>query len=293
MNKKFLSGFIGIVLVLFLLPTVAYADVAPKPSVTIELTGVENQVYYVTLLSKEQRNGPHAFSTDPIDESSYLVGEHKQEDIAAWKAFREYSDGDGFYFVNFFERCPEENTFIWGYYPPSIFKVLVYFPSDNSFVVSEMQERYAFDSYYKMSIENDKSTCTVKKSYNYLTEGASLLVRVLLTIAVELLVALLFGLRKKNILLFILVVNTITQILLNVLLNLINYFSGGFAVAFHYVWMELLVILIEAVAFSIYFKKAEVGKPIKKWVAPTYAILANGASIVVGLLLSSLFPSFF
>ena len=59
--------------------------------------------------------------------------------------------------------------------------------------------------------------------------------RIVLTILIEMLVALLFGFRQKKQLLILAVVNIITQIILNVLLNVINYNSGPLAFTFFYV----------------------------------------------------------
>ena len=52
------------------------------------------------------------------------------------------------------------------------------------------------------------------------------------------LVALLFGFRQKKQLLILAVVNIITQIILNVLLNVINYNSGPLAFTFFYVLLS-------------------------------------------------------
>lgn len=293
MGKKFLSSLVCFVIGFFLLPTVAYADMGPKPSVHIDFMGIENKVYYITLLSKEKSTGPYSFSTEPIDESSFLVDEHKEDDLHAWQAFRNYNDIDGFYFIEYFKRCNDQNTFKWTYYPPSTFKVLIYFPEENRFATTEIQDKYAFDSYYKVSLSENQTELTVEKNYDYSTETTSLIARILLTLSVEILIALLFGLRKKNIILFVLVVNVVTQTILNILLNVVNYTSGRFAFVFNYIWMEGLIILIEAIVFSFYFKKSSTNKPIKKWVAPVYSIVANSASFAIGLFISIKLPGIF
>ena len=293
MGKKFLSSLMCIVIGFFLFPTVAYADIGPKPSVNIDFVGIENKVYYITLLSKEKSTGPYSFSTEPIDENSFLVGEHKKDDLQAWQAFRNYNDVDGFYFIEYFERSNDQNTFNWTYYSPNTFKILIYFPEEDRFAATEIQDKYAFDSYYKVSLSENQTDLTVERNYNYSTEITSLIARILLTLAVELLIALLFGLRKKSIILFVLAVNVVTQIILNILLNIANYTSGEFAFVFNYIWMELLIILIEAIVFSLYFKKSSTNKPIKKWVAPVYSIVANSASFVIGLFISMKLPGIF
>lgn len=293
MRKKFLSCLLCVVIGFFLLPTVVYADIGPKPSVTIDFVGLESDAYYITLLSKEKSTGPYSFSTEPIEEESFLVGEHKEDDLHAWQAFRNYNDADGFYFIEYFKRSNDQDRFQWTYYPPSTFKVLLYFPEEDKFAATEIQYRYAFDSYYQVSLSENQMGLSIEKDYDYSAEATSFIVRVLLTLAVETLIAVLFGLWRKNIILFILVVNVSTQIILNILLNIINYARGGFAFIFHYIWMELLVIFIEIFIFSRYFKKCTVNKPIKKWTAPVYSIVANLASFAVGLILSIQLPGIF
>ncbi len=84
------------------------------------------------------------------------------------------------------------------------------------------------------------------KSYDYTWEIISLVARIVLTIALELGIALLFGYREKKVLAFLAVINIVTQITLNVALNIINYNSGALTFTFSYVLLEILVFAIEA-----------------------------------------------
>lgn len=291
--KKIACVFISLFTAFVLLPIAVSADMGPKPSVNLKFAGMEDRTFYVTLLSEKESTGPYSHSSAPIDENSYLISENKAEGLKAWQAFRDYTDADGFYFIEYFKRSNEEGSFGWTYYPPSTFKVLIYFVDDGSFLSSQVTEKYAFDSYYQVAASKDESRLDLQKSYDYSSELLSMAARILLTIAVEVLVALLFGLKKKNLLLFILLVNAFTQIILNVLLNIINYSGGGFAYVFNYVWMELLIVLIETLVFSWYFKKIRPENPIKSWVAPCFAVVANTVSFGVGMLISIKLPGIF
>ena len=293
MGKKILTLLLLLSVGVFVLPTIAYADIGPKPSVNINFVGMEDTVYYITLLSQTESAGPHSFRQTPIDETSSLVDVHKQEDLGAWNALRGYRDADGFYFLNYFQRSNQENTYEWGYYPPSTFKVLLYFPGENRFIVSDIQEKYAFDSYYQVSLTEGFSVMTVEKNYNYSLELLSFFARMLFTLAIELFIALLFGLRKKSIFLCVLTVNTITQLILNVLLNIINYKSGGIAFISYYLLLELLIIFIESAVFMAYFNDADGNNELEKWVAPVYAFVANSASFVIGITVSAKLPEIF
>ena len=93
------------------------------------------------------------------------------------------------------------------------------------------------------------------QSYDYTWEIISLIARIILTIALELGIALLFGYREKKVLGFLAVANVLTQVTLNVALNIINYNSGALTFTFSYVLFEILVFAIEAVAYSVLLMK--------------------------------------
>lgn len=283
-----------LVMILCFIPACVQADMGPKPSVSLQIEGTGSEVYYVTLLSKDESTGPYSVRTDEMREDSYLVSaDHKQEDLASWRAFRDYTDPDGFYFIEYFSRCNEENSFRWGYYPPDTFKVLVYFPQSGTFVSSGIYERYAFHSYYEVAFSAADGILTVQKNYDYTAEILSLIARIVATIAIEILVALLFGLKTKKTLAFIAVVNVITQVVLNILLNIIHYSYGGFVFVLNYIWMELLIIILEAVVYTAYFKKLPDAERVKRWVAPAYAVTANVLSFAAGMLIANLIPGIF
>jgi hypothetical protein len=102
------------------------------------------------------------------------------EDYAIWEAFDSYQDKDDFYFLQYFTKLGEDAAFRWGYYPPKEFKILLYFPDDGSFAVSdEVYERYAFDSYYTVDLSHlthpvtNGETIRVEKDYHYAAEAGS------------------------------------------------------------------------------------------------------------------------
>lgn len=264
----------------------------PKPSVNLQFEGLENQLYYITLLSKAESTGPYTAGVYHTPPDTY-----QGTDAAAWAAFNSYQDADGFYFLQHFSPCNNEQTYAWVYYPPSTFKVLLYFPQTNTFQTSGIYERYAFGSYYLVkntsldrSATESAATLELQKNYDYTQEILSLAARIVATIAVEILIALFFGFRHKNILLLIILTNIVTQTILNVLLNISYYLYGSMNLIADYVWMELLVVVIELTAYSLYFKKKG---NIKRWVAPVYALSANAASFIVGLIVANMIPGMF
>lgn len=297
-NKKILFIMICIMSVFVGISITAYGDIGPKPSVVINFEGLENEKYYVTLLSEVTSTGPHSVLGEHPGNQRY---HEDDKDYDIWMKFVSYKDKDGYHFLQYFSDCTETSQFTWGYYPPRKFKILLYFPEYDKFVVSEeVYERYAFDSYYfvdakGLDIQAETSDLSIKavRNYEYKWELVSLFARIIATIIVEILMALLFGFRSKKQLLVIGTVNIITQSILNILLNIFNYNQGSMAFVFHYVWMELLVFAIEAAAYSALLHKYSAREPVKRWAVPLYALAANAVSFGAGLYISFLIPGIF
>ena len=288
MLRKVLSLLICLILVLNL-PVTAKADIGPKPSVRITFTGIKGETYYGTLLSERRSTGP-ATAWDGYEEYRDWKPESEK---SIWEKFIAYEDTDGYYFLQEWWDCSDTNQLNWTYYPPTPFKILLYFPETDSFYVSDIYERYAFDSYFSVDLsEYATSPITARQSYDYTWEVISLVARIVLTIALELAIALLFGYREKKALGFLAIVNVITQVVLNVALNIINYRSGSMGFTFAFICMEILVFAIEAITYkAVLHRYSEKEKVNRRGV--TYALVANTASFAIGLWLAHLIPGIF
>ena len=294
------------VLVILALPIMANADMGPKPSVRIRFENMGDELCYGTLLSKQKSTGP-ASAWDGTEENARI---HEKSpggyyfERTIWKEFVEYKDPDGYYFLQEGWTVSETKEIAWTYYPPSSFKILLYYPETDTFVSSGIYERYAFDTYYTVdmdgvnagSIEYNEGLSTderidAQRSYNYRQETLSLIARIILTIVVEMMAALLFGFRTRKQLLILAVVNIVTQIILNVMLSLINYSSGPLAFTVFYVLLEFVVFAIEAVLYCTILKKVSEKK--KNGYYVLYSFAANTASFVVGFFLARILPGIF
>lgn len=293
-KKRILPLLICICVGFALFPVASGADMGPKPSVVIDFKGLEDENYYVTLLSKTDSTGPYSAITK---EPGYTMYESGDEDYDVFLKFAGYEDGDGYYFLQYFKNCGDSHRFAWTYYPPVNFKILVYFPDYDAFAVSaEAYERYAFDSYYSVSVsgtpENGNAAVSAEQSYDYSAETTSLVARVILTIALELAIALLFGYREKRQLIFIGTVNAVTQIALNVALNIINYHMGWLGFVVFYALLEIAVFAVEAGLYCALMNKYSI-KAAPRWKAAVYALCANAASLAAGFGLAILIPGLF
>lgn len=299
MKKRLTSIFLITMVIFLLVPMSTFADIGPKPSVVLNFKGLEGEKYYVTLLSETDSTGPYSILTNESYSAKYSEDD---KDYDIWKTFISYDDSDGYYFLQYFQDCSNTSKFAWTYYPPSKFKILLYFPDKNTFVESsEIYERYAFDSYYTVDTKNlDIQPQSVivngfeaHKNYDFTWEIISLIARIIATIIIEVLIALLFGFNSKKQILFIAVTNIITQSILNILLNVFNYSYGNMAFVLNYVWMEILVFAIESFMYASYLGKYNSNTSIKKSKCVIYALIANMLSFIAGLGLAIIIPGIF
>ncbi len=324
---KLLAGFFCLALTFLLFaPVTAKADMGPKPSVRVLFENMGDELCYGTLLSERASTGPASVWDGNEEYAQHNENENYSWatlDYETWKAFVEYEDPDGYYFLQEGWDVGETKEIAWTYYPPNRFKILLYYPETGTFVSSGIYEKYAFDTYYTVdmngvhmsSVEYNEELSTDERmeefgsvdyneelssderieayrSYNYRVEVVSLIVRILATIVIEMLLALVFGFRKKKQLLLLIGVNTVTQIVLNVLLNIINYNSGQMAFVFFYVLLELLVFGLEAIVYCVWMNRlSEKTRP--TWFYVLYAFVANAVSFVAGIYIANLLPGIF
>lgn len=265
------------------------ADIGPKPSIQITFTGMEGEEYYGTLLSLQDSTGPATAWDGREGNARYNEGEYE-----IWKAFVEYKDADGFYFLQEWWRCSDDHELKWLYRPPSTYKILLYFPARDAFYVSPVYTQYAFDSYYTVDLSGLalSPVLAAEKAYDYTWEMISLAVRILLTILLELALALLFGYREKRQILFLAAVNVLTQITLNVWLNYVNYTSGNMMFGFAYILGELVVLIMEAVLYCTLIGRFS-KTPQRRGKAVCYAVVANVVSFFAGYWLAVRIPGIF
>lgn len=286
--KRIVFVLLCVLTLTILFPLTASADMGPKPSVVINFSGLDGKAYYGTLLSSVKSTGPYSALNSNGVSTRYEEGD---KDYEIFLKFAGYHDTDGYYFMQFFEDCTQTHQFSWTYYPPKEFKILLYFPETDSFIISDTSyERYAFDSYFTAEVSG--ISFSVEKSYDYVYEAISLIARIVLTIVAELGIALLFGFRERKQFRFITLINVITQIALNLTLNIINYHSGELAFVMAFLLLEVMVFIVEAILYTWYLKRYSQEK-VTSWKPGVYALVANIVSFALGLGLAHWIPGIF
>ena len=303
MKKKWLRMALCVLLLTLLCPLPARADIGPKPSVRVQFTGLGEEICYGTLLSATESNGP-----DSVWDGRETVDWRRE--MPGWEAFVAYEDPDGYYYLQESWEIQDTKELAWTYYPPTPFKVLLYFPEQDVFVSSGILERYAFDSYFTVDMAGldiaavwetsplqpaQENLLQPVRAYDYTWELISLAVRIVLTILLELGIALLFKYRHRRQFLLIAGVNIVTQVALNIALNVINFNAGQYAFTAAYVLLELLVFVLESLIYSFFLPglapKGEdqrgCGRPV------LYALTANVFSFAAGMGIAMLIPGIF
>ncbi len=271
----------------------AFADFGPKPSVVVEFENAGDQEYYVTLVAKEDKLGSPYSRVTAEDQP-------ETDGIAIWNRLVAYEDPDGMVFAGNVQKLTGDGAYVWGYYPPSEFRVLIYFPDTDSFVESsEILEQYAFDSYYQMDFNdlpenwNDAvAAIPVTRKYNLLWQITAFLLRLAVTVAVECLLAVLFGFKGKRQMLLVLAVNCATQLAMNLLI--LDESVGLFVFyVLQYALIEVGVILAEGLVYCLALPKLATPEQNRNIHPIAFAFFGNVASFLLGFLLSNWFPMLF
>ena len=320
--KKHLRSLPALLIAVLLLCCVAFADTGPKPSAAFTFTGMPDEDYYVTMLAEVDHYGPHRIYQEGDDLPYVLEAGRDDPAYPAWQKFVDYKDADGYYFLDdLFEQCHGDDEASWHYFPPERFKLLLYFPESDIFLCSTVTERYAFDSVYRLNLggkspaeiaaltltdpngdplpsgrddETAIGEVTLDKSDGTHQQIIGFFGRLGITLIIELALAWGWKYRKGSQLLFIGIVNLITQCLLNVALLYwgAQETSRGFII-FWYVLLELAVTGIEAAAYAYLLPGTDHREKSVRRHAAMYAIAANVLSFLGGLALSEIFPILF
>lgn len=261
-----------------LVSVAAYADMGPKPSVKVSFRGLEGETYYATLLSSDSRTGPH-YAWNGNEEDIHFYNAADGRDI--WEKFADYPDEDGYYYLQINWDCTESHSLDWNYYPPSEFKVLLYFPETDSFAVSKTFSRYAFDSYYRADYRDGELKVSMALGRHLGQEALAFLVRLTLTLVIELSIVLLFSVAQTKKYLVVIFVNIATQLGLNILLNI---FWNSMLLIWIYLFLECIIIAVE----SYWYVQKEVFS--KESHAVSFSVTANICSFIAGVFLSIFLP---
>lgn len=279
-GKPFLRSallMIAVILGIFsLFPAVVSADMGPKPSITIVVKNAPSSPYYLDLLI--DKDGRYANLSD--DRSQY---------DAAKLALLEAYNQDGWYpalahgtdmplFGDLTgQRQGVDMVHSFSYFgTPERFKIIIVTP-DNQLVVSHELIRDSF----QMTLTYDYANGLISRRSLLMSYLIQILSTLLPTLLIEGLLLLVFGFSlKKNFWPFLLV-NLATQVLMTALLGTAAIMNSLFTAYLLLIPVELLILLIESIAFAFLLKQHKKGRRIG------YAIVANLVSALAGMIVMS------
>ena len=272
-------------------------DIGPKPTITITITGIEEDFYFEVLQLESRDVDPNpGYSQYDID----YYGDVFPEQLIG------YQDNDGYASYTIYHCCGYDqtyegvvdgvHTFTLKYYRPNPFKIALVIKETGTIITSK--EIHA--DYFHATVNWDLTGVDVSES----SEGLGMIsgryekepfietfyisvldfqvqvnffYRVALTIIIELGILLLFGIKERKLLLLVVAVNIITQLILNIAIIRANELGGAFYYLFMLLLMEGIIFLLEFIAYMVIFrKKLSAGKIL------LYALLANAASFLIG-----------
>ncbi len=255
-------------------PKVAYADIGPKPASFITIKGVEGE--YVACFAAKSASGPN------YDYERYLAWQEDGYVPFEYNPIMEYKDADGFKWITRYYKCEGETEISFTYYCPSEYKIVIY-QNGELLIATKPLEMYAFSTYYEIDFSNATVTTPeqiqVTNSYDYWGEILNLLLRIVLTLGIEIGLFYLFRLYTKRNFIVVLTVNLITQIFLNVAVNVASFTSGALSAILLLFALEFVILIVEFIAYQILFKDK------KRWKILLYPLLANALSFACGFMI--------
>ena len=296
MSLKKIKGLtlICLILIAVILPAISLmADFGPKRAVAIHIIGVD-EPYQFDLL----RYYPNDVSgSNPFEEYEYFQDklDYEYYDDTYPDALIGYQDQDGFasYFLyngppahsRLVEDKEGHQTFMMGYFsPPRTFKIALVFEGDVIITSNVITTKMFYaEVYYDLSgVDFSESQEGVGQITEVIAYGKIIfdfLVRVIITILVEVIILFLFFYRKKESYKLVIGVNAFTQTVLLFSMTLMGlFFSPFFGPIFILLVGEVIVFTLEIVIYRFKLKEFSKNR------AVIYALVANTATLLLGFI---------
>ena len=275
--KRFLHRLPLLFVVLLLLTTAVFADMGPKPQLTVVVEHAPSELYYLDLLAEGEYEYDPDFAMDETDLDPELLAAFRAAIPDGWHAcIAEGTTGAPIWGKLTGDPAGPTNYHSFRYYGvPETYRILIVTASGETFL-SDVLTRRTLQS----SVTVDWTAKTAKpplQSVGYLLQFAATFVP---TILIELVVLLLFGFKLKENWKPFLLVNLVTQggFALYLAVTVLNHGVSGWSLLF-YLPIELIITVVESLLYRRLLTE-------RSWErAVGYAIVANVCSATVGLLL--------
>ncbi len=258
---KYTYGYLLIIFVALLLLPSVYADLGPKPTVDIS-------VYYNNQLVSGQFNAVmlqcYKNASVSNDYTTYLSGKSSCMSPECQGLYNlTISDNECYWAPSMFAWGGDCSNGVcnFHYFPPSRFRLGIYVPSLGQIITTPAIDRLNFASTYDVRVSSDGKT-SIKETTPILTRDSvkSFIPALIITIILELIVALIFALRKgwpKKLLWYVFLANVISLPIVWFVIPLfrISIVSSGWSFILTLVLYEAFAFIFEA--YFLYWTNKE------------------------------------
>ena len=278
-QRKLLALVLAVIAATALSAICISADTGQKPSITIKTNGTVGEKYYLDLLVKYADGNPNLTETESAKLNPEMFGKLSGYTDDGWYP----AIAHGTRAPLFGTVVPDDNgTSRFSYFgTPDRFKIIIVTES-GVVKVSDVIEKTVFQQVFSLDFADMTVVTSQSPAKSYLIQFASTFFP---TLIIEFLLLFAFGLSPKKYWWAVIAVNLATQLLLtSVIACNPGIMYSGFI--FLFVMLELLITVIEAVAYVIIMKKERLWKRI------VYAVTANIVSATVGGILLTIVGSY-
>ncbi len=258
------------------------ADSFPRATLMLTFRGV-HQSWAVTLLSSEKGLGPWE-KREVYDPNGYgldsTLYSGKQMNRSVWDSLNMYKDN--YYFLGTYDIVdPEHPVFRWNYFPPEEFKILLYNPDSERYMESEIVTAYGLSREFTVDVNEADAEVRARSIFDW----NEYFKRLLLTILIELGIALCFKYWKKMQWLIVIAVNFATQtaLSLGVYFYELQLSHPDDLVLEKMIHGEEIIAIVEGFLYLFLLEKAN--SECHKVRPFLYSFLANFVSFVAGLVI--------
>lgn len=292
-NKKLTIILFLLIAVLFIalfIPSEkVYADMGPKPTIHVKVENLPESDYAISIMTNQFSPGSGYIIYE------YNIGNHSKGEKLIKRLEKEKVPYKRLGPIDVYDSATSAD-YLWTYYAPSQFAIVIYDLNNDILYMSEECQRIGYYKVFTLNYEDFEQVND--NTYTFDANGISLYtpigkhsvlgsiainismfaLRMILTIAIELLIALCFKFTKDSYKV-IAITNAITQLVLNVVILLFGIFDGAlFAPFIGLILGEAIVFIVEPI---VYRKKCLRENGTKKLIV-LYALLANFVTLAFG-----------
>ncbi len=293
MKKKLL---ITIIVFLFFISntTAVSADMGPKPALEVTIVGVEEAYYFDLLtyypddLDNHTQEEPWNYYQDDFSEE--LIGYQDPSGFISYSIYDVPSS------IDYIGKEDRSEIFSMRYIAPRKFKIVLVMIDNDAIIISDYIETNRFESNVTWDLTGVNLTSSSAQvgvlsgdivgdafvgSNSYIT-AINTLIRVIVTLTVELGLLYLFKYRKKDSFIKVGITNIITQLGLSIL-TISAYLTGGpFMFILAIIFLEFIVLGVEIVTYLLIVKEHTRTRIV------IYTAIANFLSLALGAFITTL-----